>query len=155
MKNEDSNSVNANGELNELMDKLSNYPDLAKRLLDAYTEYGENLQHIVDRANKQKEESRREELSLEESEELAKLDDEAKLSFYTKEKEILVEAVLRQQEEHDSKEEQLKNLKTEYRRIKMFEDREKVGHKVYPNDPCPCGSGKKYKKCCAKKELEI
>ena len=22
------------------------------------------------------------------------------------------------------------------------------GHKVGPNDPCPCGSGKKYKKCC-------
>ena len=25
---------------------------------------------------------------------------------------------------------------------------EKVGKKVGPNDPCPCGSGKKYKKCC-------
>ena len=25
------------------------------------------------------------------------------------------------------------------------------GNKVYPNDPCPCGSGKKYKKCCGKK----
>ncbi len=25
------------------------------------------------------------------------------------------------------------------------------GAKVYPNDPCPCGSGKKYKKCCGKK----
>ena len=24
------------------------------------------------------------------------------------------------------------------------------GPKVYPNDPCPCGSGKKYKKCCGK-----
>ncbi len=24
----------------------------------------------------------------------------------------------------------------------------KVGKKVGPNDPCPCGSGKKYKKCC-------
>ncbi|MBO5293483.1 MAG: SEC-C domain-containing protein [Lachnospiraceae bacterium] len=24
------------------------------------------------------------------------------------------------------------------------------GQKVYPNDPCPCGSGKKYKKCCGK-----
>ena len=24
--------------------------------------------------------------------------------------------------------------------------------KVYPNDPCPCGSGKKYKKCCGKDE---
>ena len=22
--------------------------------------------------------------------------------------------------------------------------------KVFPNDPCPCGSGKKYKKCCGK-----
>ena len=24
--------------------------------------------------------------------------------------------------------------------------------KIYPNDPCPCGSGKKYKKCCGKKQ---
>lgn len=24
-------------------------------------------------------------------------------------------------------------------------------HKVYPNNPCPCGSGKKYKKCCGKR----
>lgn len=24
--------------------------------------------------------------------------------------------------------------------------------KIYPNDPCPCGSGKKYKKCCGKKK---
>ncbi len=23
--------------------------------------------------------------------------------------------------------------------------------KVYPNDPCPCGSGKKYKQCCGKR----
>ena len=22
--------------------------------------------------------------------------------------------------------------------------------KIYPNDPCPCGSGKKYKNCCGK-----
>ena len=26
------------------------------------------------------------------------------------------------------------------------------GDKVYPNDPCPCGSGKKYKKCCGMNE---
>lgn len=25
--------------------------------------------------------------------------------------------------------------------------------KVYPNDPCPCGSGKKYKQCCGKKSV--
>lgn len=27
----------------------------------------------------------------------------------------------------------------------------KVAQKIYPNDSCPCGSGKKYKKCCMKK----
>ena len=26
----------------------------------------------------------------------------------------------------------------------------KKGQKIYPNDPCPCGSGKKYKKCHGK-----
>ena len=25
-------------------------------------------------------------------------------------------------------------------------------NKVYPNDPCPCGSGKKYKQCCGRKK---
>ena len=24
-------------------------------------------------------------------------------------------------------------------------------NKVYPNDPCPCGSGKKDKKCCGRR----
>ena len=28
----------------------------------------------------------------------------------------------------------------------------KVTNKVGPNDPCPCGSGKKYKKCCMQKD---
>ncbi len=28
------------------------------------------------------------------------------------------------------------------------------GIKVYPNDPCPCGSGKKYKKCCGKGQIK-
>ena len=26
--------------------------------------------------------------------------------------------------------------------------------KIYPNDPCPCGSGKKYKQCCGRKPLK-
>ena len=28
----------------------------------------------------------------------------------------------------------------------------KKPEKIYPNDPCPCGSGKKYKKCCMGKD---
>ena len=34
-----------------------------------------------------------------------------------------------------------------------WEEKEQPIHKaskVYPNDPCPCGSGKKYKKCCGR-----
>jgi preprotein translocase subunit SecA len=30
----------------------------------------------------------------------------------------------------------------------IHSDAEKVGR----NDPCPCGSGKKYKKCCGRKK---
>lgn len=26
--------------------------------------------------------------------------------------------------------------------------------KIYPNDPCPCGSGKKYKQCCGRKPVK-
>ncbi len=29
---------------------------------------------------------------------------------------------------------------------------QRVSDKVYPNDPCPCGSGKKYKQCCGRKK---
>ena len=30
---------------------------------------------------------------------------------------------------------------------------QRVEKKVYPNDPCPCGSGKKYKQCCGRKSI--
>lgn len=33
----------------------------------------------------------------------------------------------------------------------LSEEPIRVEKKIYPNDPCPCGSGKKYKKCCGKK----
>ena len=29
--------------------------------------------------------------------------------------------------------------------------KKRVEEKIYPNDPCPCGSGKKYKACCGRK----
>ena len=31
---------------------------------------------------------------------------------------------------------------------------QRVADKVYPNDPCPCGSGKKYKQCCGRKLMK-
>ncbi|HIR77255.1 MAG TPA: preprotein translocase subunit SecA, partial [Candidatus Choladousia intestinipullorum] len=31
------------------------------------------------------------------------------------------------------------------------EPKKRTVEKIYPNDPCPCGSGKKYKQCCGRK----
>ena len=30
------------------------------------------------------------------------------------------------------------------------EPKKRAAAKIYPNDPCPCGSGKKYKQCCGR-----
>ena len=43
-------------------------------------------------------------------------------------------------------EDKLKELYQEQKRSTTFVNETKI----YPNDPCPCGSGKKYKKCCGR-----
>ena len=50
---------------------------------------------------------------------------------------------------------QWENIFTEEKRKELYKEQKNsrtvhVEKKVYPNDPCPCGSGKKYKKCCGK-----
>ena len=42
--------------------------------------------------------------------------------------------------------EKIKQIKKEYNRSKTVVKGDKIGR----NDPCPCGSGLKYKKCCGK-----
>ena len=44
---------------------------------------------------------------------------------------------------------------TPERRKELYKERKSAdtivkGPKIGRNDPCPCGSGKKYKKCCGK-----
>lgn len=51
---------------------------------------------------------------------------------------------------------QWKEIFPEEKLREMYKEQKKSGTivketKVYPNDPCPCGSGKKYKKCCGRK----
>ena len=50
---------------------------------------------------------------------------------------------------------QWEKIFTEEKRKELYKEQKNshtvhVEQKVYPNDPCPCGSGKKYKKCCGK-----
>jgi hypothetical protein len=47
------------------------------------------------------------------------------------------------------------SILTEERRKELYKQQKASGtirkaKKIFPNDPCPCGSGKKYKKCCGK-----
>ncbi len=43
-------------------------------------------------------------------------------------------------------EEKRKEIQKDYKESRIVRNEEKIGR----NDPCPCGSGKKYKKCCGK-----
>ncbi|MCD8152070.1 MAG: SEC-C domain-containing protein [Clostridiales bacterium] len=50
---------------------------------------------------------------------------------------------------------QWEKIFTEEKRKELYIEQKKSGtvvkpEKIYPNDPCPCGSGKKYKKCCGR-----
>lgn len=58
-------------------------------------------------------------------------------------------------------EEEIDHRKLEYKREDVFVEKQPEErknpvrvHKVGRNDPCPCGSGKKYKKCCGKQVEE-
>ena len=47
------------------------------------------------------------------------------------------------------------SILSEERRKELYKEQKASGtirkeRKIYPNDPCPCGSGKKYKKCCGR-----
>ena len=40
-----------------------------------------------------------------------------------------------------------------YKKCKSEQIVKRETDKIYPNDLCPCGSGKKYKKCCGRNEV--
>lgn len=49
------------------------------------------------------------------------------------------------------------NILSEERRRELYREQKASGtvrkaKKIFPNDPCPCGSGKKYKKCCGRNQ---
>ena len=49
------------------------------------------------------------------------------------------------------------NILSEERRKELYREQKASGtvrkaKKIFPKDPCPCGSGKKYKKCCGRNQ---
>ena len=58
----------------------------------------------------------------------------------------LLNAVIRQNIER----EEVKNIRTNDGKEGVKNKPKKADNKIGRNDPCPCGSGKKYKQCCGK-----
>ena len=77
-----------------------------------------------------------EEEMVKENEKLDAEASEAELNFNEVQKRVLESSIARK--------------KAEVERLTKEKDRLFYGHKVYPNEPCPCGSGRKYKKCCGR-----
>ena len=137
-------------DLEKVLEALSDFPDLVQQLTDAYKDYSLKLQCMVDASKQTLEDTGLEHLPEKDVVDLEKLQLEASEEFFDKKKKILIQAILRKQGIKDNQEAEINKLETELRRLKKLNTRAEVGHKVYPNDPCPCGSGKKYKKCCGR-----
>ena len=45
---------------------------------------------------------------------------------------------------------QVLDVKPEWRRCRRFRHRDSLGRRIAPNALCPCGSGRKYKRCHGK-----
>ncbi len=75
----------------------------------------------------------------EEDENECEWDDEDELAYEDENEEIAYA-------DDDNREEHLDDLREKFARL------ERGGPKIGRNDPCPCGSGKKYKKCCMRKD---
>lgn len=54
----------------------------------------------------------------------------------------------REDDEHDRREEAALQGLAERMGVTLNRKADTIGKKCKPNDPCPCGSGKKFKKCC-------
>merc|ERR1711972_574002 len=54
----------------------------------------------------------------------------------------------REDDEHTRREEEKLNELAKRMGITVHRKEDSIGGRVKPNEPCPCGSGQKYKKCC-------
>ena len=68
---------------------------------------------------------------------------------------VLFAIQLRSQEDEDKEREALEAMKAKQAQAQAqlstnFDEAPKFEKKIARNDPCPCGSGKKYKQCCGK-----
>ena len=132
--------------------KMTMFPEVLSRVNDAYA----TLEKSVKECNESYQEVKAEKHS----------NIEWYIQYMNLEKQVLISHILFQQELTDCMEDLSRRLqeKTKKSEVIINQCQQEVSKyksmlgikqnpvpKIYPNDPCPCGSGLKYKKCCGKK----
>ena len=111
-----------------VLDTIKNDPDALEELANAVKDVNEAYTYILEERKKLDELREKGECSEEE--------------YNTQLQRMIITGY---QSEVAERETEVRLLTNELVRIKKLS-----GIKTYPNDPCPCGSGRKYKKCCGK-----
>lgn len=92
--------------------------------------------------------------SLKEPNKLEEIEEDSEVNL-NYDKELLYKNMVEAQAEWLYNLPQWENHLTEERRKELYKEQKRSktvvkGEKIGRNDPCPCGSGKKYKKCCGR-----
>ena len=136
------------GELStEILDIIAEYEDLLREYEAVMRKTSETLDDI---SAKEKELEEKGILDEKIADDLEQKRIDALEELGDTEARLMTIIIERKQKEVDEVMAEKRFLEAKYHRAKRVNEKLKYGHKLYPNDPCPCGSGKKYKKCCGK-----
>ena len=131
------------GDFDEVYESIKDSPEAVKELEGIMKEFIDRMEPLVD---KYKAFAKRDPAD-QDVDEYGKLEEERN----SIEIDRLSKIAVLLQNELDRKEARNRELKADIDRYTHVKHRPENGNrKVYPNDPCPCGSGKKYKKCCGR-----
>lgn len=127
-------------------DSLKEMIEIQERLDDVYKEATIRLKEIKEKLN----EEELEKALLEIEKDVKKAEADA----LDAEQQVMVKAVLDEQDKLEEMYEKKKQLEAALDfvngKIDPGKGKQRTADKIYPNDPCPCGSGKKYKRCCGR-----
>ncbi len=139
----------------ETFEAIKDVPWAAKEYIAIHKRLNDGLKQLLEEENKLESCDKTEEEILEEKAALDKKYKDIESEAMQDEIDLLKRVIHEHEQMRAQMEEEKKALTEEYKDLlrdvtRRTREAEKLPAKVYPNDPCPCGSGKKYKKCCGK-----
>ena len=136
---------------------LKKKPDALKELTSIQECLNDKYREATSRFEEIKQNGKSEEENEKALLEIEKEIKEAEAAAIEAEHKLYVKAILEDQEELKKLAEKKKQLELAVKMVNGEISVAEAGEqgkvkKIYPNEPCPCGSGKKYKKCCGRND---